>query len=189
MAILDFFKKDGKLKQLESEIENLKKQLEDATFDDFIRQKEIDDFGAPTSNIFNYYSSIEQQLDTATLLKLLTTEGWFYIAVNAIAKTIASLPIKLYKQIYRDELNEQTGVITRKLILEDASGEPEALIFQYPNDLITATEFYWLILSDLLATGDAFIYLDIGTGSINVSTRELKLKQLFKEKKNKINRP
>jgi HK97 family phage portal protein len=183
MAILDFFIKDKRLKQLESEIENLKKQLEDATFDDFIRQKEIDDFGAPTSNIFNYYSSIEQQLDTATLLKLLTTEGWFYIAVNAIAKTIASLPIKLYKQVYRDELNEQTGVVTRKLILEDASGEPESLIFQYPNDLITATEFYWLILSDLLATGDAFIYLDIGTGSINVSTRELKLKQLFKEKK------
>ena len=89
------------------------------------------------------------------------TETWFFITVNTIAKTIASLPFKLEKRKVikqnvvqangdKDEVFKETWI--------DATAEPESAVFNFPNTLQAQMEFWYLVVADLLATGDAFIH-------------------------------
>ncbi len=97
------------------------------------------------------------------------TESWFYICVTTIAKTIASLPLKLEKRVVTtDSIRDDNGVVTGTTQSEswvDASGSPEDQLFKYPNNFQTAVEFFTLVLIDLLATGDAYLYVDNGQSS------------------------
>lgn len=180
------------LNRLSQEVESLKSQLEDAKIDDFIStnskafEKGIDEFGVGGGNSMNYHTAIEQDLDAGTLMRCLVTEGWFYIAVWTIAKTIAAIPIKLQrgstKQEPIDPKDPNAGYRSVQQ-WQDASGEPEQLIFEYPNDLQPAVEFYWLILMDLLSTGNAFIMLDIGYSAIGeVKSRKREMLKRFGSK-------
>lgn len=178
---------------LQAEIEGLKARLEDATIDDHVRAygavKGVDEFGVNSGNSLNYHTAIDQDLDLGTLQRLLVTEGWFYIVVWTIAKTIAALPVKVQKRTIREEpvdpQNPAAGT-TKVETWVDATGEPEQLMFEYPNDLQPAIEFYWLVLMDLLSTGNTFLYLDVGYEAIEVKTRTKALKARYGEKRNKF---
>lgn len=100
------------------------------------------------------HSAINFEVDVAQLQRLYATEGWFNIAVNTIAGSIAGLPVK----VERKQAAIENGTSTVSWV--DASGEREAKVFAAPNDISTPFEFWYLVLVDLLSTGDAFIYVD-----------------------------
>jgi len=180
------FGNSREIKKLETELKSLRGEMEENSIDSYIEQisaydKSTDDSGFPVSNNYNYHSAIEQDIAKVTLHRLYVSEGWMYIAVTAIAKTIASLPFVLEKQVvtteYVDASNPDAGTI-RADSWVDANGEPEHEIFQYPNSTSTAIEFYMMIIIDLLSTGEAFIYIDRGPDAAEVkNAKKIRLKQ------------
>lgn len=111
--------------------------------------------------ISGQFGLVDEQYDKAMLQKLFMTETWFYIAVNTIAKTISSLPFKLEKRkIIKQNIVQANGEkeeVYKETWIE-ASAEPEANLFNFPNDYQTQMEFWYLIVADLLSTGDAYIH-------------------------------
>lgn len=168
-----------KLKQLED-------RLEEDSLDDEIKAitKGLDgDFSTSTSSATGDFSNIEEDINKSQLQKLFATEGWFYIAVTTIAKTISALPPKLEmrKKVVATINDEQTGKPEEvdRVAWVDASAEPEMELFLYPNDIQTSIEFYWLLIVDLLSTGDAFIYVDSGPGATSIARNPVnRLQQL-----------
>lgn len=144
--------------RMQSQLAALARQLEDVStekyYDNATKLIEPGDAGN-----LNYFGAIQQDLDVPTLQKLFATEGWFYIVVSTIAKTIAALPVK----VERKNVTTQNGA--RVESWDDASGEPEQALFRNPNPYVTAFEFWWLIIVDLLSTGDAFMYVDQATAA------------------------
>lgn len=109
------------------------------------------------------FTGIDQQIDTAALQRVYSTETWLYIAVNAIARTIGGLPllIKKKKKMPKQVINEITGEISQleQEFWETAAPNKLSKLFQRPNKLTNKTEFLWLIVVDLLTTGNAFVHL------------------------------
>lgn len=154
------------------EIKALRRQLDDYVTEDYLSaltslnekdaNAEATFAGGGKAANLDYFKTLGYDLTLASLQRLMVSEGWFYIVVSALANTIASLPLKLEKCVvtYKDGAAVETYV--------EASGEPEGELFKYPNDLITAFEFYYLLSMDLLGCGNAFIYVDKGEGSHKV---------------------
>jgi len=122
-------------------------------------EKSIDSNGSDP--IAGQFGLLDEQYDKAMLQKLFMTETWFFITVNTIAKTISSLPFKLEKRkIIKQNVvqpNGETEEVFKEVWIE-ASAEPEANVFRFPNDLQTQMEFWYLVCADILATGDAYIH-------------------------------
>lgn len=161
------FKQSAVIESNTAEIAELRKRLDDATTEDFLNEMSKAAKASemnPSGNHVGNYGSIQQDLDIATLQRLLVSEGWFYICVSAIAETIAALPIKIEKRKVTTETVEVSGVPSSvsKESWVDASGEPEHQLFLYPNDLMTAVEFWTLVYMDLFGTGNSYIYVDQG---------------------------
>jgi phage portal protein BeeE/ppGpp synthetase/RelA/SpoT-type nucleotidyltranferase len=96
----------------------------------------------------------DQLISTAALAKLYTSETWVYVAITAIAETIAALPIKLEKR----KVNRQEDV--EQEVWVDASADKLAERFKFPNPHCSKTEFITLLLIDLLTTGEFYVLLD-----------------------------
>jgi HK97 family phage portal protein len=109
-------------------------------------------------------AGIDQTINTEQLQRLYATEAWPYIAINAIAKTIAGLPVKLQKRttVTRQILNSVTGdkVSVQQDNWVDSSGSKLGDRFNYPNKFTTHAEFFMLLVIDLLSAGQYYIYLD-----------------------------
>jgi phage portal protein BeeE len=168
---------DAEVDRLKIDIDSLRNRLEEYTIDDEIKAivKMVDD--TSTGGNAGDFSSIEEDISRSQLQKLFTTEGWFYIVVSTIAATIASLPPKLEKQskVYQTVRNDEGKAekVEREAWV-DASAEPEMDYFVYPNDIQPAVEFWRLLITDLLSTGEAYIYIDGGVqaaGSVNRGNR------------------
>ena len=87
------------------------------------------------------------------------------VAVNTIAQDIASLPVRLEKRkVIQQSVTQFDGTQdkVRRETWVDASAEPEFKLLSKPNLLQSAVEFWMLVVIDLLATGDAYIYVDQG---------------------------
>jgi HK97 family phage portal protein len=149
------------------EVKKLKDQLEDNELDDELRELEFKSYNTSnsSSSISGLYGIVDEFYDKSHLQRLYGTETWFFIAVHTIAKSIASLPIKLEKRkIINQNVTQSDGTVDKiqKETWIDASGEPEHTILCHPNGVQSAVEFWMLIIIDLMATGDAFIYVDKG---------------------------
>jgi HK97 family phage portal protein len=157
-----------KVHALESQIKNLQTQIdEDGDLDFSIKALEEKVYNESDSvPVLGSFGVVDEYLDKQQLQRLYCTETWFFIAVNAIATDIASLPIKLEKRkLTRQSIQQQDGTydkISRETWI-DASGEPEFKTLQKPNSLQTPMEFWVLVVIDLMATGDAYIYVDKGS--------------------------
>jgi HK97 family phage portal protein len=156
-----------KVHALESQVKQLQNKMDEDNDLDFsiktLEEKVYNESDA--TPILGTFGVVDEYLDKQMLQRLYCTETWFFIAVNAIATDIASLPIKLEKRkLTRQSVAQQDGV-TDKVSREtwiDASGEPEFKTLQKPNHLQTPMEFWALIVIDLMATGDAYIFVDQG---------------------------
>jgi len=157
------------LQRLEEELNTVKQQLHDVSTEDDLNyaiqaygagdEKSLDSFSG--GNNLNYFGSIQQDIDLATLHRLFVTEGWFYVCVSTIAQSLCALPLLLEKKItVTERLNPEdpNSRTIKKDTWEDASGEPEAYLFKYPSDTHTASEFYELLIVDLLSTGNGYIH-------------------------------
>ncbi len=152
-----------------SEVQELKEKLE-ATIGEMhdsmtYEVKFFDDDGySANSGGSGSFAGIEQQLDAAALQRIYASEIWVYAAVTEIAKTVSSLPQKLEKskKVMKQVRNEVTGSMesVEQLVWIDASGEKLFRRFEKPNKWTTKTEWLWLLVVDLLTTGEFFIYLD-----------------------------
>lgn len=140
-------------------------QLDAASFDQYLDSQKS--MSPNNSEPLNYYGSLQQDLDIATLQNLFVSEGWFYIVVNSLARTIASLPLKLERRTVTAKDGTQVETWA------DASGENEAKILRQPNEVQTAFEFWWLVMADLFSTGNAFIYVADATTGTGASTRTI----------------
>lgn len=136
------------------DIETSLKQLENKVYQE-----------SDSSPILGTFGVVDEYLDKAMLQRLYCTETWFFIAVNAIATDIASLPLKLEKRkVINQSVQQSDGSVdqVKKEVWIDASAEPEYKVLSKPNNIQTPVEFWVLVVIDLLATGDAFIYVDQG---------------------------
>ncbi len=126
--------------------------------------KFFDSEGGGSAGGFTEMTGIDQIVNPVVMTKIYSSETWVYVAVNAVAQTIAGLPIKLEKRrtvqhVMENEVTGEKESVTQE-IWTDASGEKLAARFQYPNPHCSKTEFYTLLLIDLLTTGQYFIWLD-----------------------------
>lgn len=109
-------------------------------------------------------SGEDSMIDLDALQRVFIQEPWVYNSVMAVAETVASIPIKLEKsvKVKKEVLNEITGV--KESILSEvwipATAEKLAKIYNNPNPETTASEFYMLLIIDLLTTGEYFIWLE-----------------------------
>jgi HK97 family phage portal protein len=160
---LEFEKKSGQeTKELTQKLDAIAGEFKDSI------NYEVKFFDSESSNYsgagFTELSGIDQIVNATTLAKIYTSETWVYVAVNAIAQTIAGLPIKLEKRhtVKKSVRNELTGKdeTVEQEIWVDASGENLAKRFQFPNSYCSKTEFYTLLLIDLLTAGQYYVWLD-----------------------------
>lgn len=156
-------------RQEQSEIKVLRQRLDDIS-------GEVEDFQGYDAKFFDAepstfsspgqfeFGGIDQMINDAVLQGIYATETWVYVPVQAIAKTISSLPLKLEKKtkVKQRVMNDVTGkeeeIDTDRWT--DASGEKLFDRFQYPNKFCTKTEFFMLLTIDLLTCGQYYIYLD-----------------------------
>ena len=151
-----------KTNDLQEQIDALASQLENALDENaqlYYEKSIIDSNGS--NPITGEFGLVDEQYDKAMLQRLFMTETWFFIAVNTIAKTISSLPFRLekrkvVKQTVRQANGDEDEVYKETWI--EASAEPESMLFKYPNDMQGQMEFWYLIVADLLSTGDAYIH-------------------------------
>lgn len=169
MANKNFFQRLFNLSNKSADINDLETKLNKITedFEDRIQNdvKFIDSESSSFSGHFHSdYSAIDQQLDNAALQKIYMTETWVYVAVQAIVKSIACLPLKLEKRtIYAKLVKNQITDVEEAVKQEtwvDASGEQLNKLFQYPNQHTSKSEFLILLGIDLMTTGETFVYLD-----------------------------
>lgn len=148
--------------ELQSQLDTLSNQFDELLEENYQLQLSKsfgDSYGSDP--IMGQFGLVDEQYDKSSLQKLFMTEGWFYIAVNTIAKSIASLPQKIEKKkIIKQRVIQPNGKEEEvyKETWVEASAEPEANIFVYPNDLQSQMDFWYLIVCDILATGEAFIH-------------------------------
>jgi HK97 family phage portal protein len=152
---------------LKTEIDSLKNQLEENDMDSELRDLEFKSFSTAdsSSSLGGMVGIVDEYYDKAMLQRLYTTETWFFIAVHTIAKTIAALPVSLEKRKKINQNITQSDGTTDRIQKEtwiDASAEPEYDILCKPNHLQSSVEFWMLVIIDLMATGDAFIFVDQG---------------------------
>ena len=147
--------------ELKHAIKSLENKLDERDIENEIQEIERKTYQTTDSSQVNGIATVvDEYFDKAMLQRLYASETWFYIAVWTIAKTISSLPIKVEKKkVVKETVN---GKEVQKVTWVDASGEPEYALLNNPNRLYTPFEFWSLIVIDLLATGDAFIYVDKG---------------------------
>lgn len=161
--------KKALINELEKDIKNLRNQVDESEDLEYsLKQLEAKAYGESDAgtSVLGTFGVVDEQLDKAQLQRLYATETWFFIAVNAIATDIAALPIKLEKRkIIMQSVQQMDGTIdkVRRETWIDASAEPEYKLLTKPNNIQTPVEFWVLVVIDLLATGDAFIYVDQGT--------------------------
>lgn len=162
------FKSDSKhINNLESQVKSLQNAMdEDEDLNHSIKNLEEKVYAESESvPVLGSFGVVDEYFDKQMLQRLYCTETWFFVAVNAIATDIASLPIKLEKRKLINQSVSQSDGVTDKIRREtwiDASGEPEYKILQKPNMMQTPVEFWMLVVIDLLATGDAYIFVDQG---------------------------
>lgn len=162
-----FSSKSKALETLSKEVESLQEKLEDNELDSELRDLEFKSFntGNDSSSLSGMYGIVDEFYDKAMLQRLYATETWFFIAVHTIAKTIASLPLKLEKRKkIQQNITQSDGSVDKiqKETWIDASAEPEYDILNNPNSIQSSVEFWMLVLIDLMATGDSFIFVDHG---------------------------
>jgi HK97 family phage portal protein len=181
---------------LKQEIKELHNKIEDVDLEDELREIEYKSFSTAdsSSSLGGMVGVVDEYYDKAMLQRLYSTETWFFIAVHTIAKTIAALPIKLEKRKKIQQNIAQSDGTVDKIQKEtwiDASAEPEFDILCKPNALQSSVEFWMLVVIDLMATGDAFIYVDKGDSDVDMNetseTPEARLRRAIdKRRKSKI---
>jgi len=152
---------ENQIKDLQNEFDKLADEKEFNEQIAIIEEKAVStDGAAPLGGFFNV---VDEQVNKMFLQRLYCTETWFFIAVHTIAKTIGALPVKLDKRFFKKEEIENPdgskGTVSKEVWV-DASGEPEMNVMRFPNSIMTGIEFWMLIVMDLLATGEAFIWCD-----------------------------
>ena len=155
---------ESQIKELQKEITNKEEESEDVEVS-LKRLEEKVYNETDQSSVLGTFGVVDEYFDKAMLQRLYCSETWFYIAVKAIAEDISALPIKLEKKKMVNQSVSQADGSKESVKREtwiDASGEPEFKVLKKPNSLQTAVEFWMLVVIDLLATGDAFIYVDQG---------------------------
>lgn len=163
MKIKNFWqnKDEVKIKNLQDQVIELQKRNdeEEDEIRDFLKYEKSFEQSEDNS-FFGGLNIVDETYNKGSLQKLYTSETWFYIAVSTVAEAIASLPFKIEKKkISKEQIEGPNGsevILTENWI--DASAEPEAEIFEYPNEIQTRFEFWHNVVADLLTTGDAFIY-------------------------------
>lgn len=162
-----FSTKSKALDTLTEEIKSLQEKLEDNDLDSELRDLEFKSFTSSdsSSSLSGMAGIVDEFYDKAMLQKLYATETWFFIAVHTIAKTIAALPLKVEKRKKTTQNISQSDGTSDRIQREtwiDASAEPEYDILTKPNSIQSSVEFWMLVIIDLMATGDAFIFVDNG---------------------------
>lgn len=152
---------ENKLKSLQNQVIELQKKGDEG--DDEIREylKHEKSFEQSEDNsFFGGLNIVDETYNKGALQKLYTSETWFYIAVSTISEAIASLPFKIEKKkLTKEQVTGPNGIeeVWQESWI-DAGAEPEANLFEFPNEIQTRFEFWHNIVTDLLTTGDAFIY-------------------------------
>lgn len=157
-----FAKKDSEIKELQSKLDQVVDEFKDSASSE-VKFYDAEP-GSYSGNGYTEIGGIDQVINADTLARIYSTETWVYVAVNAIVQTIGGIPLKLEKRktINKKITDPETGEeeTVKREVWIDASGEKLARRFQYPNKYCSKTEFYSLLLIDLLTAGEYFIYLD-----------------------------
>lgn len=159
----------GKQTELQSEVKQLRDNLDMALGEKHDKADYDAKFFDVEPSAFNgngaeYSVGTDQSLDIAALQRVYASETWVYVAVTAVAKTIASLPWRLEKKqtikkkIKNKVTNEMEDI--EQAVWVDASGEKLNNRFQFPNPYLSRVEFLMTLVIDLLTAGEYYVYLD-----------------------------
>ena len=163
---MKFWKKDNhqadsnglKMEDMHSHIESLEAELDDFSVK-----------GYESTSVVTMGSSPEYASDTF-LQTLYNTEGWVHIAINAVAKQIAQLPIVTEKRFLQEETVIQPNGEEIKLnkyvwMREDIPKYYDVL--KEPNPDFSMMELTQILTVDLLSTGSAFLFKNIQSVETN----------------------
>lgn len=153
---------DQEIKALQNRLDQVAGEAFDRdTYDAKFIEAEASSF---SSHYMANFSGIDQIVDVAALQRVYASETWVFAAVNAIADTMSSLPLRLEKRreyqktVFNDLLGAKETVLHEAW--EAANGAKLNKLFQVPNPHSTRGEFISLLIVDLLTAGDYYIYLD-----------------------------
>jgi len=180
------------LKKMRIEVDELQIKLDDEyeeslALDNYYTKDTLSSSHAGSSA---NYDVVDEDIDLRTLQALYASEGWFYIVVQAITKAIISLPMKMEKKKITSEEVELPNGDTEEVkneIWVEANGEPEFDLFQHPNDMQGALEFFMLVIIDFLTLGNTYIWIDRGEGGIEVDRPTARLQEAMRRHGHGIN--
>jgi len=155
--------KANELASIKAELTKSQDIFEESGLDFELNTLEVKGFADPGSpSGSGLFSLTEEILDISTLQKWYCTEGWFFVVVHAIAKSISSLRLKVQKEeTIKQTITQADGSETTvcRTVWRDATGEIEQSVFDIPNDIQVPMEFWMLIIIDWLATGNSYLVI------------------------------
>lgn len=165
---------NSEIKSLQTQLDKVTADLDVTDYDTKFLDAEPSMYSGSGSDTFN---GIDQAIDNNTLARLYISETWVYTAVQAVAVTIAGLPLKLQKrkivpQLVRNNVTGADETIETE-VWTDANGEKLFRKFQFPNAYTTKAEFLTLLAIDLLTCGEYYVYLEANEGvDLTTQTRD-----------------
>lgn len=142
-------------------VDDLQKRLEEIQEDYTVKTLDVKNYDQEAQ--VNGWGVVDEFYDKGQLQRLFCTEGWLYIAVNTIAKQLASLPMiveKRYLEIEERERPDGSVIKLPKAVWIKSEMEPEQFLINNPNQAQPSMLFWMLVYIDLLSTGESFIFLN-----------------------------
>lgn len=153
---------DANVEHLAKHIERLEEEL------DSISTKGV------TSSVNTTAGSIPSYADAAFLQSLYLSEGWVYIAVHAVAKQIAQLPLITEKKFLHEEtvvMPNGNEVVRNKYVWMREDIPQYFDLLSEPNPDFSMSELMKMLTVDILTTGQAFIFKNI-TAEVSENPRD-----------------
>lgn len=152
----------SEVKALQNRLDSIVGEIEDgSSYDAKFYDAEPSTGGA--GSMFEM-AGVDQAINAQALQRLFVTETWVYTAVMAIAKTISGLPMRGEKRtkVSKTILSDITGKLetVEQEVWMEASGEKIFRRFTHPNKFTSKSEFFMLLVIDLLTVGQYFVWLD-----------------------------
>ena len=96
-----------------------------------------------------YWSSENKAyMDILTIKQLFQSEDWVYLAVDAIAHPISTLPLCVYRET----------IVDGELVHEKAMDHPINTLLNNPNQWVSGSEFKYSVAADYILAGNSYMW-------------------------------
>jgi HK97 family phage portal protein len=132
--------------------------------DDIGNVKYIDSYGGMSEPSGGFWSSENRAyLDLLTIKSLFQSEDWVFLATDAIAHPISTLPLKVYKKIKEQD----------EIIYKPNMGHSINKIIADPNEFSTTCELLYGLAADYVLAGNSYAWRGEGGGLYHIPAENI----------------